>query len=257
MGILNVTPDSFWPGGRTAESEIAERAAAMLDAGADILDIGGESTRPGAAPVDADAERARVVPAIRRVRAITDTPISVDTRVPAVAAAAMEAGADWINDVSGLRDPAMIDVAAASGATVVAMHMRGDPATMQRDTTYADVVAEVRDALDAAVERAVRGGIDGDKILVDPGIGFGKSTDGNLEILRRLPELVSAGRPVLIGASRKSFLGAIADAPVEERLPGSLAIAAWATTARVAVLRVHDVAETVQVVRTIEAVLDA
>jgi dihydropteroate synthase len=257
MGTLNATPDSFFPGSRLDRlDEALGRAAAMIEAGAAILDVGGESSRPGADPVEADEESRRVVPLVEAIRARWDVPISVDTVKPEVARRALEAGADVINDITALAAPEMAGVAVDAGAAVVLMHMRGTPRTMQRDTRYDDVVLEVRRRLVDAAESARAAGIPGDKIVVDPGIGFGKDVRGNLELLRRLPELVSAGWPVLVGASRKRFIGAVLDLPVEDRLEGSLAVAALAAWAGARLIRVHDVRETVRIVRMVDAVRD-
>lgn len=255
MGILNATPDSFFPGSRSGRVDDAvRRAAAMIEDGAAILDVGGESSRPGAAPVGADEESRRVVPVIEAIRARWDVPLSVDTVKPEVARRAVEAGADVVNDITALGDPAMADVAVGSGAAVVLMHMRGTPRTMQRDTSYDDVTGEVLAYLLEAAESARAAGISDGKIVLDPGIGFGKDAAGNLELLRRLPELVAAGMPVLVGASRKAFIGAVLDLPVDDRLEGSLAVAALAAWAGARLIRVHDVRETVRVVRMVQAV---
>ena len=259
MGILNVTPDSFSDGGRFDDPERALRhAAGMVEDGAGLIDVGGESTRPGSAPVGAEEEIRRVVPVIAALRARFDVAISVDTVKAEVARRALEAGADLVNDVSALADPAMPQALARSGAAAILMHMRGTPATMQLDTRYRDVVAEVAAALRGAARRAQEAGIAGAKILLDPGIGFGKSPEGNLELLRRLPEIVALGHPVVVGASRKSFLGAVlGGAPVDRRLEGSLACAAVAAWLGARIVRVHDVRETVRVVRTVDAIRTA
>lgn len=255
MGVLNVTPDSFSDGGRYASVGLAvDHGLRMVDEGADVLDVGGESSRPGADPVDADEECRRVLPVLERLREMSDVLLSIDTVKPEVARRAVEAGADLVNDISALADPGMAAVVADAGAAVVLMHMRGTPRTMQQDTRYDDVVAEVRASLSEAVERAVSAGIAGDKILVDPGIGFGKSASGNLEILRRLSELSEIGKPILVGASRKSFIGKTLDLPVDERLEGGLAVAAVAAWLGAHVVRAHDVAATVRVVRMVDAI---
>jgi dihydropteroate synthase len=255
MGILNATPDSFFPGSRLDRVEDAvRRAATMIEDGAAILDVGGESSRPGADPVDPEEETRRVIPLVEAIRTRWDVPISVDTVKPAVARRALDAGADVINDITALADPGMVDAAVGAGAAMVLMHMRGTPRTMQRDTVYDDVVLEVRDRLVETAESARAAGISGGKIAVDPGLGFGKDAAGNLELLRRLPELVAAGWPVLVGASRKRFIGAVLDLPVDDRLEGSLAIAALAAWSGARLIRVHDVRETVRVVRMVDAV---
>jgi dihydropteroate synthase len=255
MGILNVTPDSFSDGGQFDDPEVAFRhAIRMIEDGADVVDVGGESTRPGAGSVDIDEETRRVVPVIDRIRRETEAIVSVDTVKPEVAVAALEAGADIVNDVTGLRDPRMASAAAAAGAPVVVMHMRGTPRTMQADTHYDDLMGEIAGFLRETVEKAVEAGISGDKILLDPGIGFGKSRAGNLEILRRLPSLGDLGKPLLVGASRKSFIGKTLDLPVTDRLDGSLAVGALVAWMGAHVVRVHDVAETVRAVRMIDAI---
>ena len=254
MGIVNVTPDSFSGDGKHPDVDGAlEQAEEMLQAGAEIIDIGGESTRPGAAAVGPDEELQRVVPLVRELKRRVDTRVSVDTRRASVARAALDAGADMINDVSALRDPDMLPLLRERNVPVVLMHMRGEPRTMQRDTHYSDLTETLRGYLDDRVKSAIAGGLSDDKILVDPGIGFGKSVEGNLTILRRLPELREIGRPILIGASRKSFIGEVLGLPVEQRLEGSLAVAAYASAQGAHILRVHDVVATVRAVRMIDA----
>jgi len=255
MGVLNRTPDSFHPGSRLADADDVLRAAErMVGEGADLLDIGGESSRPGATPVSPEEEIRRVAPAIASIRRRLAVPISVDTVRARVARAALDAGADMVNDISALADPGMAALAADRSAPVVLMHMRGTPRTMQADTGYADVVDEIAAFLVDASEKAIAAGIRGDRIVLDPGIGFGKSVEGNLEILRRLPELSRLGRPLLVGASRKSFIGKTLDLPVDERLEGSLAVAAMAAWLGARLIRAHDVRETVRVVRMVDAV---
>jgi dihydropteroate synthase len=255
MGMLNRTPDSFHAGSRLDDVDDALRVAErMVEAGADVLDVGGESSRPGAAPIAPEEEIRRVAPAIESIRRRHDVPISVDTVRAEVARVALDAGADLVNDISALGDPEMAAVIAARSAPVVLMHMRGTPRTMQTDTDYEDVVEEIAAFLVDASEKAVAAGIRGDRIVLDPGIGFGKSVEGNLEILRRLPELSRLGRPLLVGASRKSFIGKTLDLPVDERLEGSLAVAALAAWQGARVIRAHDVRETVRVVRMVDAV---
>ena len=254
MGIVNVTPDSFSGDGKHSDVDGAlEQAEEMLQAGAEIIDIGGESTRPGAAAVGPDEELQRVVPLVRELKRRVDARVSVDTRRASVARAVLDAGADMINDVSALRDPDMLPLLRERNVPVVLMHMRGEPRTMQRDTHYNDLTETLRGYLDDRVKSAIAGGLSDDKILVDPGIGFGKSVEGNLTILRRLPELREIGRPILIGASRKSFIGEVLGLPVEQRLEGSLAVAAYASAQGAHILRVHDVAATVRAVRMIDA----
>ena len=262
MGVLNVTPDSFSDGGLafdpTHPTTHPERAIAagraLVAQGADVVDIGGESTRPGAQPVDADEERERVVPVIEGLVSL-GVVVSVDTRHASVAAAALAAGATIVNDVGATDpDPGMLDVVAASGAAYVAMHLQGQPRTMQDAPVYGDVVAEVEEALLATVTRAVSAGITRDRLAIDPGIGFGKTLEHNLALLRALPRLCAHGLPVLVGTSRKSFLGRITGVEVpEDRLIGSVVSAVLAARAGARILRVHDVAATLEGL----AVLDA
>ncbi|MCU0253956.1 MAG: dihydropteroate synthase [Acidobacteria bacterium] len=247
MAVLNVTPDSFSDGGLHEDLVAAlAHAERCLAEGADLLDVGGESTRPGAAPVDADAETRRVVPVLAALRArFPAARLSVDTRRALVARRALEAGADLVNDVSAGADPGMLPLAAAAGVPVALMHMRGDPATMQRETRYRDLVGEVAAALETAAGRAREAGIADDRILLDPGLGFGKSAEGNELLLRQLGALRSLGYPLLVGASRKSFLGrrtGVSDPAA--RLAGSLAAAVVAALRGAAVIRVHDVGAT-------------
>jgi dihydropteroate synthase len=258
MGVLNVTPDSFSDGGRfDSPSRAIDASARMVEEGADIIDIGGESTRPGAADLAPEREAERVVPVIEAVKARHEIRVSIDTRNASVARRALDAGADMVNDVSALSDPAMLPLICERRVPVVLMHMRGSPKTMQRDTSYDDLVGAVTSFLRERVDIAASGGVKSGKILVDPGIGFGKSTAGNLEILKRLPALGRLGRPILIGASRKTFIGKTLDLPVEQRLEGSLAVAAYASAFGAHVIRAHDVAATVRVVRMVDAIREA
>ena len=244
MGILNVTPDSFSDGGQWLDPEAAVRRGVELAAeGADILDIGGESTRPGAAEVPVDEELRRVTPVIAALASQVSVPLSVDTRRSVVARAALAAGASIVNDVSALGDPDMAAVVRAAGAGVVLMHCRGTPADMQRDPRYGDVVAEVRAFLAARLAAAMAAGIGRGQIVIDPGIGFGKTTAHNLALLGALEKLAELA-PVLVGASRKRFIGEITGAPADQRLPGSLTVAIWSLMRGAAILRVHDVAAT-------------
>ncbi len=255
MGILNVTPDSFSDGGTYADADAAaEMALEMAEHGADIIDVGGESTRPGAEPVSEAEELGRTLPVIERIRRHSDVPISIDTTKPRVAALAMEAGADIINDVSAFEsDPAMAETAAETGAGVVLMHMRGTPRTMQRNPEYDAVVAEVLAYLEGRLRFAVAHGVEATRIAIDPGIGFGKRLEHNLELLRNLPVLASLGRPVLVGASRKSFIGTLTGrGGPAERLAGSLGVAAWSILAGAHILRVHDVIDTCDVCRVVD-----
>jgi len=247
MGILNVTPDSFSDGGDYFDREAAlDRALQMVEEGADLLDVGGESTRPGAPPVPLEEEERRVVPVIEHLAHRVGVPMSVDTYKAAVARRAVGAGAALVNDVSGLRmDPAMAGVVADLGAGLVVMHMRGDPRTMQSDTRYSDLVGEIFRALEESVDRAVEAGVARDRVWVDPGIGFGKSAEQNLVLLRRLAEFRSLGCPVLVGASRKSFIGrTLGIEDPKDRLEGSLAAAVVAVWNGARILRVHDVRAT-------------
>lgn len=255
MGVVNVTPDSFSDGGRVADP--VARARALAAEGAAVIDIGGESTRPGAAPVSADEELARVVPVIEAlVRGGLAVPISVDTRKPAVARAALAAGAAIVNDVAGLGDPAMAEVVAAAGAAVVVMHMQGTPETMQVAPSYGDVVAEVSAYLAERRERAVRAGVDPAAVLVDPGIGFGKTLEHNLTLLRHLERVAEVG-PVVVGLSRKSSLGALLGGrPVDGRLHAGLGGAVWAALHGASVIRTHDVLPTVDALRVVAAIVD-
>ncbi len=249
MGILNVTPDSFSDGGLFLRPEAALMQARKMAAGADIIDIGGESTRPGAAEVDAAEETARTAPVIAALRAGgLDVPISIDTRKAAVADAAFAAGATILNDVTALQfDPAMAAVAAASGRPVILMHSIATPQTMQNDPYYDDVLLDVYDALAARLAEAVAAGIPHKKLAVDPGIGFGKTLQHNLTLLSRLSLFHNLGVPVLLGASRKRFIGTIsAESDAQKRLPGSLAVALAGVAQGMQMIRVHDVAETRQ-----------
>lgn len=262
MGVLNLTPDSFSDGGLWMDpSRAVDRAEEMVAQGADLLDLGAESTRPGggvygngAQTVPAEEELDRLLPVLERLRERVSVPLSVDTRKSAVARVALEAGADLINDISCLSDPEIAVVAAESGSPLVLMHSRGDLASMQSRIHFDDVVAEVIQDLAGAIERACQQGVSRDQIVIDPGIGFGKNGQQNLELLLRLDELQQLDRPILVGASRKSFIGAIIDQPAASRLPGSLATIAWAASQHAAMVRVHDVAETVQFLAVWEAI---
>ncbi len=258
MGILNVTPDSFSDGGAFIDPGAAvAHALEMAEQGADIIDIGGESTRPGAAPVTIDEEIKRTVPVIEGIRAKSDIPISIDTMKAAVAEQAVAAGADIINDVSAFEfDSGMVRTAVQSGAGVILMHMKGTPRTMQQNPVYEDVVREVSVYLQSRVDFAVKHGMEPNRIVVDPGIGFGKTVEHNLELLRKLPELLNGGRPVLVGASRKRFIGHVTGrTDPEGRLAGSLGVAAWSVTCGIHILRVHDVLETCDVCQMLDTVL--
>jgi len=254
MGILNVTPDSFSDGGRYADIDAAVQWALQMAAeGAAIIDVGGESTRPGAAPVDLEDELARVVPVIERLARRAGVPISVDTTKPEVMRAAVAAGACLINDVRALRAPGAIAAAAEAGAGVCLMHMRGEPRTMQVDPQYRSVVEDVRDDLRRLIAACEAAGIPRERICVDPGIGFGKRPEHNLALLAALDRLADPGIPVLVGVSRKSLLGIITGRPIGERLAGSVALAALSVMRGAAIIRAHDVAETVDAVKVASA----
>jgi dihydropteroate synthase len=259
MGIVNATPDSFSDGGQFLDVDAAvAHALRLAEEGADLIDLGGESTRPGAPPVPAAEEARRVVPVVERLRARGFAlPISVDTFKPEVARAALAAGADLVNDVMGLADPALAAVVAEAKAPVVIMHMRGTPADMASRAVYGDVVADVARELEDALARAVAAGVERERIILDPGLGFAKSAEQSVELLARLPELRAIGRPLLVGPSRKSFIGKITGAPVAERLPGTLAAVSVAVLAGVEFLRVHEVAAARQAARVAAAVRQA
>jgi dihydropteroate synthase len=256
VGILNVTPDSFSDGGRYLDRATAvAHATRMVEDGADILDVGGESTRPGSNAVSADEELERVHPVIERLAELHPAvPISIDTRKAGVAAEALDAGATIVNDVSGGADPAMFDVVLDREAAVVLMHMRGDPATMQEAPHYDDVVGEVHEYLRQRIEAAELAGIDPDRIAIDPGIGFGKDLDHNLQLMHGVDALLDLGRPVLVGPSRKKFIGTILDLPEEERVEGTVGAVVWMVARGAHLVRVHDVREVVRAVRVSDAI---
>jgi dihydropteroate synthase len=251
MGILNVTPDSFFDGGRHAGCEAAVTKALQLFAeGADIVDVGGESSRPGAEPVSVEEEIARVIPVVRDIRRQTAGALSVDTTKAAVAEAALAAGADIINDISaGRHDPRMLPLIAATGAGFILMHMQGEPRTMQDQPVYSNVVAEIRQFFRDRRSACERAGIDPLQLVLDPGIGFGKNFDHNWTILKRVGDLCALGLPVLVGASRKRFLGEWCGRPVEDRLAASLAAATAVILNGASIIRVHDVKESCDVAR--------
>ena len=246
MGILNATPDSFSDGGaHDAPIEAVAWAERLLGEGAAILDVGGESTRPGSRAPSVAEELARVLPVVERFAAVVAVPVSIDTRHAEVALACVEAGASIINDVSGFRDPAMVEVAAGCSAGVVIMHMLGEPGTMQSSPQYDDVVREVSAYLSGQANLLESAGVARSRIAIDPGIGFGKTLEHNVALLRALPELASLGYPVLVGASRKRFIGELTGVEVpSERLAGSLSVACWAAEHGASILRVHDVSAT-------------
>ncbi len=244
MGVLNVTPDSFSDGGRYSDrGRAVARAQAMAEAGADIVDIGGESTRPGAAAVAEDEELRRVLPVIEALQGAA-FPLSVDTRRPRVMREALAAGASMVNDIEALRAPGALGAVAASGCAVCLMHMQGQPGTMQQAPRYADVVGEVKAFLAARVAACEQTGIERSRVVIDPGFGFGKTLAHNLELLRRLDELAALGVPLLAGLSRKSMLGTILDRPEADRTAASLAAALLAAARGAKILRVHDIRET-------------
>lgn len=257
MGVLNVTPDSFSDGGKFFTIEAAlEQAEKMIREGADLLDVGGESTRPGATPVAADEEIRRVIPIIKQLAARLQVPISIDTQKPEVARAALLAGASIVNDIAANRpDPAMWRAVAEFSAGYIAMHMQGTPQTMQEAPTYVDAVREVGEFFAERLTRLEQAGVRRDQVVLDPGIGFGKTLEHNLQLLAALKQFAQHDRPVLLGVSRKSFLGKLSGAAnPAERLPGALACAVLAVRDGVQLLRVHDVRETVQAVRVAQAI---
>ena len=250
MGILNVTPNSFSDGGRfVALDDALRQAERMVEDGADLLDVGGESTRPGAAAVGLDEELARVIPVIERLRAGFDVPLSIDTSKPEVMRAAVAAGAAMVNDVSALGAPGALQTAAALGVPTCLMHMQGEPRTMQTAPQYGDVVADIIEYLARRIAACEAAGLPRERLLVDPGFGFGKTLAHNLTLLRRLGEFAQLGTPLLVGISRKSMLGAVTGRPVAERLPASLAAAVLAVERGARIVRVHDVGPTVDAIR--------
>jgi dihydropteroate synthase len=258
MGIVNVTPDSFSDGGELADAYDAERfAAQLLDEGADLVDVGGESTRPGSDPVPVEEELRRVIPVIERVRAArVDAVISVDTRRPEVASEALRAGAQVVNDVTGGRDPRLLEVTRDAGAGLVLMHMLGEPKTMQDDPRYDDVVVEVHEYLRERVEAAVFAGVAAEALAVDPGIGFGKNLEHNLALLRSLEDFTDLDAALMVGVSRKRFLGALTGVErAKDRLEGSLAAATWAAAHGADVVRVHDVLATRRALAVVDALV--
>ncbi len=261
MGVLNTTPDSFSDGarffrdGRLDAGAAAAAAAEMIDAGAAIIDVGGESTRPGASPVDTEEELRRVIPIVERIAAMA-TIISVDTSKAAVARAALDSGAHLINDVRAMADPQLLDVVAASDAAVCLMHMRGTPKTMQDAPTYVDVVAEVRNFLNDRVQWCERAGIGRERIVIDPGFGFGKTLQHNLALLRRLAELAALGLPVMVGLSRKGMVGTITGRKVDARMAGSVAAAVVAVQNGARIVRAHDVVATVDALKMVSSIME-
>jgi dihydropteroate synthase len=258
MGILNVTPDSFSDGGRFIDPELALHEATRMAAdGAAIIDIGGESTRPGAADVGEQEELDRVIPLVEAVASVTDTPISVDTSKAVVMREAVAAGASMINDVRALREDGALAAAGDLGVAVCLMHMLGEPRTMQAAPRYDDVVADVAEFLEARIDACVAGGIDETRIVVDPGFGFGKTPEQNVELLANLRQLRLRDRPLLVGVSRKSTLGVLTGRNVNERLPASLAAAVMAVVNGASIIRAHDVRETVDALTIAQSVMEA
>jgi len=256
MGIINVTPDSFFADSRKQSVlEAVETAKKMIEEGADIIDVGGMSTRPGSDPVDEEEELNRVIPVIRAIRSITDVPISVDTYRWRVALKALEAGADIVNDISGYQfEPDIVKVVSENNSPYVLMHIKGTPKTMQENPHYEDVVKEIKEYFTEKIEYLKEKGVN--QIVLDPGIGFGKRYEDNLEILRRIDEFKELKLPILIGASRKSFIGiTLGNVPPEERLEGTLAVTAYCTMKGVDIIRVHDVLPNKRVIRMMEAIL--
>ncbi len=260
MGVLNVTPDSFSDGGLFLDTHRAiEHGLRMAEEGADIIDVGGESSRPGSDPVSQDEELERIIPVIEALASRLQIPISVDTYKAQVAERAVEAGAQMINDISGLRfDPQMPSVAARFDTPLIIMHIKGTPKTMQEDPRYEDLMGEIIAYLREGIDRAERvGGVDPHQVIVDPGIGFGKRVEDNLMILKRLPELTCLGRPLIIGTSRKSFIGAVLDREVDQRAIGTLATVAVSALKGAHMVRVHDVGPARQAVDMVDAVVNA
>ena len=255
MGTLNVTPDSFSDGGQFVDRQQAlQHARAMVAEGAAIIDVGGESTRPGARAVSADEELARVIPVIEALHGEVDAPISIDTSKPEVMRAAVAAGAGLINDVYALRLPGALEAAASLGVAVCLMHMQGEPRTMQESPLYADVVGEVYNFLQERMDECMRAGMAREQLLVDPGFGFGKTLEHNLELLRRLDEFAALGAPLLVGLSRKSMIGKALGLALEERLHASVALALMAVQRGARIVRVHDVRATRDALRMYDAV---
>jgi dihydropteroate synthase len=259
MGVLNITPDSFSDGGLFLEPQQAiEHGLQMAEEGADIIDVGGESSRPGSDPVPLDEELKRIIPVIGGLASHLEIPLSVDTYKSQVAERAVEAGAQMINDISGLRfDSQMPAVAARYDTPLIIMHIRGTPKTMQQDPSYKDLMGEIIGYLGEGIEKAERGGVDPEQVIVDPGIGFGKRVQDNLVIINRLDELTVLGRPLLIGTSRKSFIGAVLDLEVHQRGVGSLATVAVSALKGAHIVRVHDVAAARQTVDMVDAIINA
>ena len=257
MGVLNLTPDSFYDGGRyTREAQALRRVEEMIREGADIIDVGGESVRPGAEPISLDEELSRVIPVIEKVRGLFPITISIDTYKAEVARQAIEKGAEMVNDISGLRfDPDLRKIVAGYGVPLILMHIKGTPKNMQDNPRYHSLMEEIISYLRKSIKLAEESGVDPARIIVDPGIGFGKTTAHNLEILRRLEELKSLGKPILVGLSRKSFIGNVLGLPQEERLEGGLAATSMAVSGGARIVRTHDVKSTRRAVDMVQAIL--
>jgi len=257
MGVLNLTPDSFYDGGRyTREAQALRRVEEMIGEGADIIDVGGESVRPGAEPINLDEELSRVIPVIEKVRRLFPVTISIDTYKAEVARQAIEKGAEMVNDISGLRfDPDLRKIVAGYEVPLILMHIKGTPKNMQDNPRYHSLMEEIISYLRKSIKLAEESGVDPARIIVDPGIGFGKTTAHNLEILRRLEELKSLGRPILVGLSRKSFIGNVLGLPQEERLEGGLAATSMAVSGGARIVRTHDVKPTRRAVDMVQAIL--
>lgn len=257
MGVVNVTPDSFSDGGRFLDPEAAaDQALELIEQGADIIDIGGESTRPRAEPVNEAEELKRVLPVLERLAGRVQVPISIDTQKPGVARRALECGASFINDIAANRqEPEMWEIAAGAGAGYVLMHMQGTPLTMQIAPTYGNVVRDIREFFQERLSRVEKSGLSREQVVLDPGIGFGKTVEQNLELLGGLNGFNNLGRPLLMGASRKSFMGRLLNIEVEKRAPAGLACACWAVLSGVQIVRTHDVEATGQALRMLEAIL--
>lgn len=258
MGIVNVTPDSFSDGGRFFDPEVAVgKGIEMVRDGADIVDVGGESTRPGSDPVSVEDEQARVLPVIKRLAAEVEVPISVDTRKHEVAEAAVDVGATIVNDVTAGSDPDMFRVVRERDVGMVLMHMKGEPRTMQESPRYDDVVREVHDYLDSRVLAAIDAGVVWDRLCIDPGLGFGKTTDHSLRLMKETETLLDLGRPVLVGPSRKSFVGDVLGTEIGERVEGTAGAVAYMVAMGAHIVRVHDVKEMTRVVHVVDAILKA
>ncbi len=257
MGIINVTPDSFYDGGKyNHKDQAVKRISEMIADGADIIDIGGLSSRPGSKPISLEEELERTIPVVESVSNNFDTLVSIDTYRSEIALEAISAGAHMVNDISAFTmDKNMAGIVADKGASVTLMHMQGKPESMQKNPQYDNVIDEIYEYLDGKASAAIDAGISPDKIVLDPGLGFGKTLDHNLSILNKISEFSSMGYPIMIGASRKSFIGAVLDLPVEDRLEGSLAAAVWSVINGANILRVHDVAETVRSVKIARAIM--